>query len=486
VTRHGPPPPPSSSAKERGVTTTALVKLKPSQKYQDRPAATDFNLGVVRQSSMSRITHTEELELGSRLAERRRELLALALHAPESSGELHRIQAELEIGALRLEDILDPEQMDRGGAREAFDSWREAALAVQRQAASLWPSLDPEAAPSEAVSPQADGPRAVGGRRAPEATASCASAVAAVSDERVEQQIQRSMAVATSLPLSGPIVARLVRSVWPESLDADADEREIETAPRPLPPVLQRRARRAQADMERIRSRFVTANQGLVSYVSQRYRGMGLSHDDLMQEGNIGLLRAIEKFDHRRGGRFGTYAVWWIRQGVRRALANQSRTIRIPVHALGTRYTLDQTAKQLAAQLGRQPTEQELAQATGVVQASVTQLMGLVKEPLSLDAPRGPENDSSLGESLADIDVRSAADQALSKQQAQHLHGLLEVLTPREQQMLRMRFGLDGSDECTLEQIGRTFAVTRERVRQIVGAALERLHRQTQLRQLEL
>jgi RNA polymerase primary sigma factor len=238
--------------------------------------------------------------------------------------------------------------------------------------------------------------------------------------------------------------------------------------------------------MARIRSRFVGANQGLVSYIAQRYRGMGMSHDDLMQEGNIGLLRAVEKFDHRRGGRFGTYAVWWIRQGVRRALANQSRTIRIPVHALGTRYTLDQTAKRLASQLGRQPTEQELAQATGVVASSVSQLMALVKEPLSLDAPRGPENEARLGDSIADVDAPSAADQALAKQQAVQLHSLLESLSPREQQMLRMRFGLDGSDECTLEQIGRTFAVTRERVRQIVGAALDRLHRQTQLRRLEL
>jgi RNA polymerase sigma factor (sigma-70 family) len=421
---------------------------------------------------MSRISHAEELELGSRLAERRRELLALALHAPESIGELHRIQAELEIGALRLEDILDAEHIARGTARHDFVVWREAAAEVQHQAASLWPVLDPEAGGEHT---------GLGAAQAVQTSEPDSNA----SDERIEQQIQTSMALAKQVPLSGPIIARLVRSVWPESLDADTDELEV-AAPRVLPPVLQRRARRARVDMERIRSRFVAANQGLVSYVSQRYRGMGLSHEDLMQEGNIGLLRAIDKFDHRRGGRFGTYAVWWIRQGIRRALANQSRTIRIPVHALGTRYTLDQTAKQLTAQLGRQPTEQELAEATGVVQASVTQLMGLVKEPLSLDAPRGPENDSSLGDSLADVDVQSAADQALSKEQAQHLHGLLEVLTPREQEMLRMRFGLDGSDECTLEQIGRTFAVTRERVRQIVGAALERLHRQTQLRQLEL
>jgi RNA polymerase primary sigma factor len=241
-----------------------------------------------------------------------------------------------------------------------------------------------------------------------------------------------------------------------------------------------------ESEMDAIRERFVSANQGLVGHVVHRYRGMGLSREDLIQEGNIGLMRAIDKFDHRRGTRFGAYAIWWIRQGVRRALANQSRTIRIPVHALGTRYTLDQVSKRLASELGRAPSDLELSSATGVAPASVSHVMSLVKEPLSLDAPRGPENDSSLGDSVADSGSPSPSDHAMTRERAEQLHGLLDGLSSREREMLRMRFGLDGADECTLEEIGRSFALTRERVRQIVTAALGKLHRQTQLQDLEL
>ncbi len=442
--------------------------METSQNIKHRPAAAATDLAVGRLSSISsRISHSEELELGRGLAEHRRELLALALQTPESIRELHQIDVELESGALRVQDVLELEDLSVDAAAAEFELWRRAVLSLQREAARLWPSLDPELEP-------------IAGAELPAETHPAPSRAV------VEQHLQRGIALIDSIPLSSSISSRLLGSAWPEAVEADVEAGERATTPRPLPAPLERRARAIQTQMARIRSRFVTANQGLVSYIAQRYRGMGMSHDDLMQEGNIGLLRAVEKFDHRRGGRFGTYAVWWIRQGVRRALANQSRTIRIPVHALGTRYTLDQTAKRLTAQLGRQPTEQELAQATGVVASSVSQLMALVKEPLSLDAPRGPENEARLGDSIADVDAPSAADQTLAKQQAVQLHQLLESLSPREQEMLRMRFGLDGSDECTLEQIGRTFAVTRERVRQIVGAALDRLHRQTQLRRLEL
>jgi RNA polymerase primary sigma factor len=244
--------------------------------------------------------------------------------------------------------------------------------------------------------------------------------------------------------------------------------------------------RRLNLEIERIRDRFTSANQGLVSHVVQRYIGMGLSRDDLVQEGNIGLMRAIDKFDHRRGNRFGAYAIWWIRQSVRRALANQSRTIRIPVHALGTRYTLDQAARRLVLSLGRQPSEQELSSATGVMPASVAQVLAIVREPLSLDAPRSFDSDDRLVDSVADPSAPDAATQTLDKERATHLHRLLASLSAREQQILRMRFGLDGAEECTLEQIGQAFALTRERVRQIVAAALDKLHRQTRAHDLEL
>jgi len=246
------------------------------------------------------------------------------------------------------------------------------------------------------------------------------------------------------------------------------------------------RAAELFAEVERIRGRFVEANQGLVHYVAQRYLGMGMAQADIIQEGNLGLLRAIDKFDHRRGGRFGTYAIWWVRQGIRRAMANQSRTIRIPVHALGARHTLTRATDQLAIQLGRAPTDDELTAATGVGQRSIENVATLVKEPLSLDAPRGPDSELRLGDAITDPDEENAADRASERERARHLRSLLHTLNPRERAMLRMRFGLDGAEEHTLDQIGRTFAVTRERVRQIVDAALQKLQRQTRRQQLDL
>ena len=377
----------------------------------------------------SRISHADELQLACRLAECRREMLALALNTGECLAGLRRLETEARSGKLRVQELVELEERAPEAGLSEFAAWLERCSELQRAAARAWKDPDLSSA-----------------------------------------QLGESEGLVRALTLRPAIVARLLEGLRVGS----------------LPETLQRRWRALGSEVERIRDRFLTANQGLVTYVVQRYRGMGLSHDDLMQEGNIGLMRAVEKFDHRRGGRFGTYAVWWVRQGVRRALANQSRTIRIPVHALGARYSLDQAARRLALQLGREPTEQELSAATGVASDTVAQLLSLIREPLSLDAPRGPDSDACLGDTLPDGAGPSSMEQALCKQRAQQLHGLLGSLTPREQEMLRMRFGLDGADECTLEQIGVTFSVTRERVRQIVSSALEKLHRQTRVQRLEL
>jgi RNA polymerase primary sigma factor len=253
-------------------------------------------------------------------------------------------------------------------------------------------------------------------------------------------------------------------------------------AAEPRAPSLGLRQRRAEleGEVDRIRERFVSANQGLVVHVVQRYIGMGLTHDDLMQEGNIGLMRAIDKFDHRRG-RFGTYAVWWIRQGVRRALANQARMIRVPVHALGTRFSIEKLARRMTHQLGREPTADELAAPLGLAVRQVTELLDSTREPISLDAPRGPESDARLGDGVADPSTPDGLAQALGKQQTELARRLLRSLTNREQDMLRMRFGLNGSDEYTLEEIGAAFSVTRERARQIIGMALVKLEARTHL-----
>jgi RNA polymerase primary sigma factor len=396
----------------------------------------------------TRITPADELQLASRLAECRRELLAIALLDANVGRELSRVATEVSAGARRLSDVL-----------EAPPDVPDAGLVALKQLSARAATLQAAAA---LVAPGGQGDGANTERQALEAL--CRDALGVLED----------------LPLASDLVDRLLAASWVSSGRARAPS--LPHAPRPLC----QRARQLESEIEAIRARFIHANQGLVAYVVQRYRGMGLRREDLMQEGNIGLLRGIEKFDPRRGTRFSVYAVWWIRQAVRRALANQSRTIRIPVHALAVRYAVDQASKRLSLQLGREPSEQELSTATGVVPNGVAQVLGMVREPLSLDAPRGPDTEASLGESVADRVSISPNEHAARKERAARLHGLLDGLSERERQMLRMRFGLDGADECTLEQIGQSFALTRERVRQIVTAALGKLHHQTQLRHLEL
>ena len=403
-------------------------------------------------SLASRISPSDELQLACRLAECRRELLAIALLDAEVNSELARIATELASGASRCTQLLEAWHAGVELAQTELGTYAERALALQ---AELAPVLH--------------------GRT---------SDLARVAEERevVDSVLPRALELVKSLPLAADALDRLVQAGWTRAASSSGQRPGLFEMPR----ILRERTRVLEGEVETIRSRFIHANQGLVAYVVQRYRGMGLRREDLMQEGNIGLLRAIEKFDHRRGTRFSVYAVWWIRQAVRRALANQSRTIRIPVHALAVRYAVDQASKRLALELGREPSEQELSSATGVVQTNVAQALGMVKEPLSLDAPRGPDTESSLGESVADRVSISPTEHAARKERAARLHCLLDGLSAREREMLRMRFGLDGADECTLEQIGQSFALTRERVRQIVTAALDKLHHQTQVRRLEL
>jgi RNA polymerase sigma factor (sigma-70 family) len=395
----------------------------------------------------SRISPSDELQLACRLAECRRELAAIALLDADMAVELQRVATELASGARRVGDLLET-AATAAEAEAEFRQFHDRALALQREASLLL--------------------RASSGH----------GAFGALENEALESIGLRMLELVKVHPLASDLTDRLLQASW----TAQHPHSSSLAMPRPL----RAKVRRLDGEIETIRSRFIHANQGLVAYVVQRYRGMGLRRDDLMQEGNIGLLRAIEKFDHRRGTRFSVYAVWWIRQAVRRALANQSRTIRIPVHALAVRYAVDQASKRLALELGREPSEQELSSATGVVPNGVAQVLGMVKEPLSLDAPRGPDSDASLGESVADRGALSPNEHAARKERADRLHGLLDGLSTREREMIRMRFGLDGADECTLEQIGQSFALTRERVRQIVTAALDKLHHQTQVRHLEL
>jgi RNA polymerase primary sigma factor len=249
------------------------------------------------------------------------------------------------------------------------------------------------------------------------------------------------------------------------------------------------RSRRAFArgrhDSERAVHEFVGANFGLVVTYARRFVGQGLDMHDLVQEGQLGLIRAVEKFDWRRGHRFSTYAAWWVRQAMARALADQSKTIRVPVHLLESRHKLERVRRTLAQQGKRDPTDEELARESGLSLEKVHAIRGLVREPLRLEAPLGDEGDGGqLGDLVADS--RSPApDEQLARDRMQtQTRALLDILTPREQQLLRLRFGMDGGPGQTLEEVGKSFNLSRERVRQIEAAALKKLRSLSEERDL--
>jgi RNA polymerase primary sigma factor len=400
----------------------SVSKRRASGVAGDRSSFDAVDLYLSQLGRRPLLTREGEVELARRIEEGERAILRALAGSPSALRELAAVGAALGRKELRPRDVL----RDGGNEELAGDRTGTGLIATLERAGMLAGAIEQGAAPAAKVR----------------------SAIAALEGLRLHRRVLDRAVEATRTALSEG----------------------RESPGRTMAAIHKGHRMSAAAKAELIES-----NLRLVVLFAKRHRNQGLPLLDLIQEGNIGLMRAADKFDHRRGIRFSTYAAWWVKQQMARAIADQGKTIRVPVHMVETRRKLTRARREFAAEHGREPDEQELVEQTGLLRGKVHAVSEIVPEPISLQAASGADREATVGDFIADRNAVPPDEiMARSRMQAQ-TRALLDVLTPREQAVLRMRFGLDGTEEHTLQEIGTSMSLSRERVRQIEAAALRKL-----------